>query len=427
MPEFSVIGKPVQRMDALNKVLGRAEFSGDIKLPGMLEAKVLRSQVPHAVLRKINVWAAQAVPGVHAVLTAEDVPGSNSHGIVIKDEPVLVRDKIRKIGEPLAVIVAETGEVAQRAMELIEVELEVLPAVFKPEEAMMPDAPQVHAGGNILLERKIRKGNVEEAFRQADIVVENTYRTQMAEHAYLEPEAGIAFLDGETVVVQVSTQNPHFDRKEVARNLALPLNKVRVVQAPTGGGFGGKLDVSVQVHLALAALRTKRPVRMVYSRQESLIASTKRHPLVIHYKTAADKTGKLLGVDVTLIGDTGAYASYGPATITRSAVHVTGPYEVPNVKIDAYAVYTNNPTAGAMRGFGVPQVAFAHEQQMDIVAEQAGISPLQIRLLNALKAGSATSTGQILKSGVGVGTTIKAAQAKAEQVLGQAYQGGPRP
>lgn len=421
MQEFNVVGKSVIRKDALDKVLGKTQFAADIKLPGMLYAKILRSKVPHAILKSVDTSAAESLPGVYAVLTAKDVPGSNSHGIILKDEPVLAHDKIRKIGEPLAVVAAESEKIAEQALALITVEFEEIPAVFDPEEAMKPDAPKVHEKGNIVQLRKIRKGDVEKAFAEADIVIENVYRTQMQEHAYIEPEAGVAYLDRDVVVLNVSTQNPHFDRKEVSRNLSLPVNKVRIVQTTTGGGFGGKLDISVQVYIALLSIRTKRPVKLVYSREESLVASTKRHPCVIYYKTAADKNGKLLAVDATIIGDTGAYASYGPGTITRSAVHATGPYEVPNVKVDAYTVYTNNPTAGAMRGFGVPQVAFAHEQQMDMLAEKAGINPIQVRLLNALRPGSVTGTGQVLDSGVGIGETINKAYEKAKEIAGDIF------
>lgn len=419
MNSFSVVGKTVIRKDALDKVLGKAKFSGDITMPGMLQVKVLRSEMPHARILRIDTAKAEAVPGVHAVITAKDIPGDNAHGIVIKDEPVLAAEKVRKIGEPLAVVAAETEEIAEAALSLIQVETEELPAVFDTAEAMKPAAPQVHEKGNVMSLRKIRKGDVAQAFAEAAVVVEQTYRTQMQEHAYIEPEAGVAYLDGDTVVLAVSTQNPHFDRKEVARNLACPINKVRVIQAVTGGGFGGKLDISVQIILAVLAIKTKRPVRFVYSREESLVASTKRHPCIMHYKTGADKQGRLLAVEATIIGDTGAYASYGPATITRSAVHATGPYEVPNIKVDAYTIYTNNPTAGAMRGFGVPQVAFAHEQQMDRLAEKVGISPLAIRLLNALQVGSSTATGQILTNSVGFVATLQAAQQQAEQFLGK--------
>jgi len=416
--ELNVVGKSVIRKDALDKVLGKTQYSGDIKLPGMLHVKVLRSQVAHATLKNIDCLAAQLLPGVHAVLTAKDVPASNSYGIILKDEAVLVMDRIRKIGDALAIVAAESEEIALQALSLIQVELEELPAVFDAEEAMKAEAPKVHEKGNIQSLRKICKGDIETAFAQADIVVETIYRTQMQEHAYIEPEVGVAYLDGDVVVLLVSTQNPHYDCIEVERNLALPRNKVRIVQAPTGGGFGGKLDISVQIYLALLAIRTKRPVRLEYTREESFVASTKRHPYVIDYKTAADKYGKLMAIDVTIIGDTGAYASYGPGTLTRSAVHATGPYEVPNVKVYAYTVYTNNPTAGACRGFGVPQLAFAHEQQMDMIALKGGITPIQIRLLNALQPNSQTGTGQVLDSGVGLIATIKAAQAKAQEVLG---------
>lgn len=423
MKEFAVLGKTVARQDALDKVLGKTKYSGDIVLPGMLYVKALRSETPHARIVRLDTSAAKALPGVHAVLDAKDVPCSNAHGIVVKDEPVLAQGKVRKIGEPLAVVAAENEVIAEAALALIEVDLEELPAVFDAEAAMLPDAPAIHEKGNVMALRKIRKGDVAGAFSRAAIIVENTYRTQMQEHAYIEPEAGVAYCEQDTVVLMVSTQNPHFDRKEVARNLGWPVNKVRVIQAPTGGGFGGKLDISVQIILALLAAKTKRPVRFVYTREESLIATTKRHPCTLRYKTAADEAGRLLAVEATIIGDTGAYASYGPATLTRSAVHATGPYEVPHVKIDAYTVYTNNPTAGAMRGFGVPQVAFAHEQQMDLVALQAGISPFEVRRINALQNGSATTTGQILQGSVGLLETLAQSREKGEAFLAKRLWG----
>lgn len=423
MKEFAVLGKTVARQDALDKVLGKTKYSGDIVLPGMLYVKALRSETPHARIVRLDTSAAKALPGVHAVLDAKDVPCSNAHGIVVKDEPVLAQGKVRKIGEPLAVVAAENEAIAEAALALIEVDLEELPAVFDAEAAMLPDAPAIHEKGNVMALRKIRKGDVAGAFSRAAIIVENTYRTQMQEHAYIEPEAGVAYCEQDTVVLMVSTQNPHFDRKEVARNLGWPVNKVRVIQAPTGGGFGGKLDISVQIILALLAAKTKRPVRFVYTREESLIATTKRHPCTLCYKTAADEAGRLLAVEATIIGDTGAYASYGPATLTRSAVHATGPYEVPHVKIDAYTVYTNNPTAGAMRGFGVPQVAFAHEQQMDLVALQAGISPFEVRRINALQNGSATATGQILQGSVGLLETLAQSREKSEAFLAKRLWG----
>ena len=412
MAELSVVGKSVIRNDALDKVLGKTRYSADIKMPNMLHAKVLRSTVAHAFVKKIDVSQAAALPGVHAVLTAKDVPGLNGHGIIFKDEPVLISDKIRKIGDGLALVAAETEDIAQQALKLIEVELEEIPGVFDAVQAMHEDVPKVHGDSNILALRKILRGNVDEVFETADIVVENEYVTQVQEHAYIEPEAGIAYMEDDIVVVKASTQNTHFDCREIARNLALPQSRIRMIQAPTGGGFGGKLDISVQIYLALLALKTRRPVKLVYSREESIITSSKRHPCVIKYKTAADKTGKLLAVDVHAVADTGAYSSYGPAPVTRLAVHAAGPYEVPNVRIYAYTVYTNNPTAGAMRGFGVPQIAFAYEQQMDMLAEKVGISPLEIRLRNTLKNGSLTSTGQVMDVKGSIGDTLVPAYEK---------------
>lgn len=414
METLSVVGKSVIRKDALDKVLGKTKFSADIKLEGMLYVKVLRSTVPHAWVKKIDVTAASALPGVCVVLTAKDVPGSNSHGIIFKDEPALVDDKIRKIGDPLAVVAADTEDIAEKALAFIQVEVDELPPVLEAEQAMKLDSPKIHGDSNILALRKIRKGNVEQAFQNADIIIEKEYRTQIQEHAYIEPEAGVSYMEDDIVVIKASTQNTHFDCREVARNLNLPLNKVRIIQAPTGGGFGGKLDISVQIWLGLVTLHTGRPARMVYTREESLVCSGKRHPCTIRYKTAADNKGRLMAVEAEVIADTGAYSSYGPAPITRLAVHATGPYEVPNVKVDAYTIYTNNPTAGAMRGFGVPQIAFAYEQQMDMVAQKAGITPLEVRLLNTVKKGSAMATGQIIEEGVGIDSTLQAACKKVK-------------
>lgn len=410
------VGVSIVKPDALHKVTGKAVFAADIFRPGMLVGKVLRSTVVHAQIESIDISEAVKIPGVVKILTADDVPGPNGVGIVIKDEPVLCKDKIRRIGDALALVAAETEEAAEQALQLIRVNIREIPAVFDVREAMQPDAPQVHAS-NLLHLRKIRKGDVEAAFAAADVIVENRYTTQRMEHAYIEPEAGIAEYDGSMLTIWVSTQNTHFDRREVARNLNIGVNRVRIIQTVTGGGFGGKLDISVQCYLALLAYHTGRAVKMVYSREESIESSVKRHPYIIDYKTGAAKDGRLTAVKTVIIGDTGAYASYGSAVLIRAAVHCTGPYEVPNVYADAYAVYTNNPIAGAMRGFGVPQMAFAHESQMDQVAEKLGMSPAKIRLINCLRPGSVTATGQLLKNSIGILSTI-------EQAVGQAQKAG---
>jgi len=415
---FQVVGKSLQRKDGPLKVAGSAVFTDDLSLPGMLYAKVLRSSVPSAKVNKINCKEARLLPGVAAVLTAEDIPGRNGVGIIIKDEPVLVTDKIRRVGDALAIIAAETKDIAEAALQKIEVDLKETPGVFSPHEAMAPGAPLVHNNSNILLVRKIRKGNIERALKEAAVIIERTYRTGCVEHVALEPESSLAQRENDSITVWTSTQNPHFDQREIAAVLGIEQGKVRVIQQHTGGGFGGKLDISTQCHAALLAWHTRRPVKLTYTRKESFIASGKRHPCTIKYLSAADKNGKLLGVKVEIVIDTGAYASYGPAVLTRGAVHATGPYEVPSVHVDAYCVYTNNPYCGAMRGFGVPQVAFAHETQMDLLAEALGISPWEIRKKNFLRTGSFTATSQMLSQSVGIEKTMKAVEDKVMKISG---------
>ncbi len=415
-PGGSAVGQSCLRVDGAAKVTGKAMFAADRKMEGMLYARVLRSEVPHALLCGIDTSEALAVPGVVAAYTAGDIPGENRVGIIIKDEPVLVDDRIRRIGDPLALVVAENERSLDAALPKIRVSKQDLPGVFSAVEAMAGGAPVIHGRSNIQSVTRIVRGDVEWALKEARVTVTRRYATQTAEHAYLEPEAGLAALEDGQVTIWVSTQNPHYDRREVARVLGMGQHRVRVVQAVTGGGFGGKLDISVQCLLGLAALKTGRPVKMVYSREESMVASPKRHPCVIDYTSACDGEGRLLAVKVRIVGDTGAYASYGPATLKRAAVHATGPYEVPNVHIESYCVYTNNPTAGAMRGFGVPQAAFAHESQMDLLAGALGIDPFTIRLRNCFKPGSVTATGQILAHSVGIGETIDKARAGAEEL-----------
>ncbi|MFZ5648645.1 MAG: xanthine dehydrogenase family protein molybdopterin-binding subunit [Bacillota bacterium] len=411
-----VIGQSCRRVDGVAKVKGKALFAADLKLKGSLHCRVLRSSVSHALLSRIDYSRALEVPGVVAVYTAADIPGENRVGIIIKDEPVLVEDRIRRAGDAMALVVAETEEALEEALGKIHVDYQPLPGLFSPISAMAEGAPSIHGKSNIQSKTRIATGDVESALAAAKVVVTRRYTTQMVEHAYLEPEAGVALMEDGVITLWVSTQNPHYDRRDVARVLGIGQHRVRVVQAPTGGGFGGKLDISVQCLLALAAFKTGRPVRMVYRREESFQSSPKRHPYIIDYTSACDAEGRLLAVKVKIIGDTGAYASYGPATLKRAAVHAAGPYRVPNALIESYCVYTNNPTAGAMRGFGVPQMAFAHETQMDLVAEALGIDPFTIRLRNCLKPGDTTVTGQRLSQSVGIRETIESAREKAREL-----------
>ena len=407
------VGKRIPRVDGATKVSGEAFYGADVHLKDVYSLKVLRSPHAHASILNIDASEALRVEGVLAVLTWEDIPGENLSGEVKRDQPILAEGKVRYIGEPMAVVVGATEGICEKALDKIKVDYEPLPAVFSPEEALQTDAPRIHEGGNVLKEFNVFTGDIEEGFSRSDIIITNTYTTPFVEHAYLEPEAGAAEIDSEgRVSVYAPTQFSHYIAREIGRVLALSPEKVRVFQTAVGGGFGGKNDNSVHCILALAAYKTGKPIKWIYSREESFLASTKRHASAIRYKTGARKDGKLMAIEVDIVMDTGAYASFGGPVISRACIHATGPYEVPNARIRSRGIYTNNPICGAMRGFGVPQVAFAHESQMDILASQLGIDPYRLREINLLKRGSKTVTGQILKESVGIGKTLQAARTK---------------
>lgn len=399
-----VVGARPARRDSLEKVLGSLRFSADLKLPGALHLAVVRSTEAHARLRAIRSDEALKVPGVVRVFTAADVPGENRYGIIraTADQTMLASDRVRQVGDPVALVAAETPEAAAEGARRVQVDYDPLPVLVDPVEALDALAGAIHEKGNLCFEQKVVRGDVDRAFARAAAVVERTYRTAMVEHAYLEPEAGVAYREGGVLVVVCSTQNPHYDRDDLCRLLGLGPDQVRVIQAPTGGGFGGKLDLSVQPYVALATWLTGRPSRLVYSREESFLASGKRHPFTMKYRSAADAEGRLLAVEADLVADTGAYSSYGLAVVMRSAVHAVGPYRVPNARVRSRGVYTNRPFSGAMRGFGTPQVAFGHESQMDLLAEALGLDSLQVRLVNALRPGDTTVTGQTLGESVGL-------------------------
>ena len=417
MDKLNIIGKSVEKKDSLSKVLGTALFAADMELDNMLYGAVKRSKVASAVLKNIDTSKAKALPGVEAVLTYKDIPGDNRVGIIFKDEPILVDDEIRRVGDALAIVAAETKEIAEEALELIEVEYEELEPIFTIEDALKEESHKIHGNTNVLQTKNLVRGDVDAAFAQCDVIVEETYKTNYFAHMFIEPEAGIAKYENGIITFWSSTQNPHFDRGEVARMLKFPQSRVRSIQAVTGGGFGGKLDISVQCHAALLAYYTGRPVKFVRNREESMMVSSKRHPMTMTLKTGATKDGKILALEAHITGDTGAYASYGPAVISRAMTHLTGPYEVPNVRMTATFAYTNNPMAGAFRGFGVPQAAIAHEGQMDLLAKKLGMDPVELRLKNALKVGSCTPTGQVLTDGVGIVETIEKAVEKAKEVI----------
>ena len=402
------VGIEIPKVDVLEKALGEAKYGADLLSREPLYLRVVRSPEPHAKILRIETDEVLRVPGIERILTAKDIPGKNLVGTVHKDQPILASDRVRYIGDPVALIAAKTEEAVEEAVRKLVIVYENLPSINRPEEALRPHAPLIHEKGNLLLEFHVIKGEVQRGFKEAEVIVEETYTTTWVDHAYLEPDAGISYLDEKgRIVVVCPTQNVHYDQKEVASALSLPLDQVRIIQCATGGGFGGRLDITVQCLLALAVFYVKKPVKIVYSREEVFQVTSKRHPLKIQYKSGAKKDGTLTAVEVDILGDTGAYASYGSTVAIRSAVHATGPYQVPNVEVRSRMVYTNNSWSGAMRGFGVPQMAFAHESQMDLLAQALKMDPIEIRLKNSLRVGSETATGQTLMSSVGIGETLR--------------------
>ncbi|MCL4560900.1 MAG: molybdopterin-dependent oxidoreductase, partial [Chloroflexi bacterium] len=415
------VGTLVPRLDGVAKVTGKAIYSDDIQFEGMLQARVKRAMVPSAIVLKIDTSKAKALPGVKAVLTAADIPGEHNHGLVIFDWPVMVGvgEKVRTVGDAVAIVAAETREIATQALDLIEVEFQPLPVISDPVQAHQPDAPAIHPNGNLLDHIKVRKGDMQQGFAEAEVVLEHTFRTPAHDHAFIEPECSIARLNEEgRMEIYAGSQIPYSDRSQVARALGVPETQVRVLGQLIGGGFGGKEDIAGQIHAALLAQATGRPVKLLYDRQESLIAHPKRHATQIRVKVGARRDGRLTAVESELYGDTGAYASLGEHVLTRATTHSAGPYIVPNVRADCYAMYTNNPPAGAFRGFGVVQSAFAVESIMDMLAEKLGMDPVELRRINALREGSLTNTGQLLKNSVGLLECIDKVDAEMRRLAG---------
>ena len=404
---YDWIGTSVPKVDALDKALGITQYVGDMQMPGMLHARIRWSGVPHAVIRGIDTSDAEKVPGVRAVLTAGDIPGVNRYGLAVQDQRVLADDKVRSAADPVALVAAETEQAAEEAINKIKLDLEPLRPVLSIEDALDPTAPAIHEGGNLFARTTVRKGDLDQGVRDSDVIVETTYRTHLMDHMAMETESSLAYMDPTGVLTIItSTQYPYRDRRQIAPALNLSMNKVRVVQAPIGGGFGRKDDITSEIHAGLLALKTHRPVRLIYTRQDSLIANTKRHPMLLKFRTGARSDGRLTFVDADIYGDTGAYLSLGAFVIKKAGIHACGPYDVPNIRVDTHTLYTNNLSSGAMRGFGVLQAAVAHESQMDQLAHRLGISPIDIRLINTLKPGLATGTGQVMDEGCGIEATV---------------------
>jgi len=421
--KFESIGLSPVRLDAEEKVTGRTIYAVDLKLAGMLHGKVLRSPFAHARILSIDVEKAKTLPGVAAVVSGKDF--SASFGVTVQDQNFLAREKVRLVGDAVAAVAAVDLDTAEEALSLIQVEYEPLPALFDPVEAMKAEQVLIHenlahyaaapgifpvAGTNICNHFKLRKGDLERGFRESDLVLEDTYTSHMVQHAHLEPHASIAQADPSgRVTIWSNTQTPHFNRKAMARALNLPLNKVRVMGTAVGGGFGGKSYLKAEPICVALALKTKgRPVKLVYTREEEFGVAPVRHPTIIRCKTGMKKDGTWMAQETELIFDTGAYADIGPRVCRNVGFSAAGPYKVPNVRVDSYCVYTNKPVGGAFRGFGIPQLTWAIESHLDMMAEKLGIDPIELRLRNAVEESSLSATGQVLHS-VGLKETIRQA------------------
>ncbi len=427
------IGVSMPRIDARAKVTGSVLYPGDLAMPGMAHAKVLFARRPHARVKSIDTREALQASGVLGVFTGADVP-NNEYGLVLFDAPVMVTAAdsrprvgeahedfdgvVRHVGEKIALIVAETEKLAEHARDLIRVEYEDLPALVDMHAALNPDAPQLHPhyAGNVMKRYRIRRGNVDTAFAQADVIIEDIYTTGAQEHAYLQPEAGLAYIDEiGRITVQVAGQWTHEDQQQIAHALNLPEEQVRVIYPAIGGAFGGREDMSVQIVLALAAQRLQRPVKIVWTREESIIGHHKRHPMWFHAKLGATKDGKLLAAQIEARADAGPYAYTSTKVLGNAAVMAAGPYEIPNVAIDAMAVVTNNVPSGAFRGFGAPQALFVAETQINKLAAALKMDAVELRRKNALREGSITVNQTPIPPGCTVIETIDACVAHASR------------
>ena len=403
------VGKPLVRTDVPGKAQGRTRFAGDHVMPNMLHVKVLRAPTASARLTRIDAAKARALEGVVCVLTAADladrraatdIPGQTGRQRLATDQQILVRERVRYHGEPLALIAAETLALAERAADLIEYDLEPLPGVFDPVAALKPGAPLVQGTDNVVATYKVRKGDLEAGFAEAERIVENTFRTQFVEHAFLEPEVGLAWVDeNEVINIRVSTQViEHF--RAIADALGVAHNQVRILGSMVGGGFGGKEDVTVEIYLALLAQATGRPVRLAYTREDSFFGHGKRHPFVITHRTGVTEDGRITAAQITMTADAGAYVFLSPYVLLYALVAGPGPYRIDNVHIDARAVATNNMYTSAFRGFGAAQACVAHEQQMDEIAKELGLDRLELRRRNFLRTGDKIATGYAIESAV---------------------------
>ena len=409
-PEDWSLGQRVPRVDVREKVTGTGIYPDDVYLDGMIYASAVRSAYPRARVLAIHTEEAKALPGVVGVFTAADIPGQNKVGHLKKDwdTMIAVGDITHYLGDAICIVAAEDPETLERAKALVRVDYEELPMVRSPREAMLPDAPLVHRDGNLLAHKHIQRGNPAEAIAKSKHILTQRFTTPWTEHAFLEPECAVAYPDGEGVMILSTDQGAYDTQHETMGMLGLPAEKVKVRNCLVGGGFGGKEDVTVQHHAALVAYLTKRPVKVKLTRAESLLIHPKRHPMEMEFSIGCDENGIIQGVAAEVIADTGAYASLGGPVLERACTHAAGPYNYQNFEIDGWAYYTNNPPAGAFRGFGVTQTCFCIETLLNQMADIVGISPWEIRYRNAIRPGQELPNGQIVDNSTGLVETLEA-------------------
>ena len=404
------LGERVHRVDAREKVLGYGEYVDDMEIEGMIYASAIRSRYPRARVLSIDAEEAKALPGVIDIYTAAHIPGDIKVGHLVQDWDTMipVGQCTRYLGDAIAIVAAETKEILDKAKKLVKIQYEELPFISSPYEAMKEDAPKLHEGGNLLAHKHVSRGNADQAIKQSRYVYTEKFHTPCTEHAFLEPECAIAMPYEDGVLIYSTDQGTYATQHECAEMLGLPNEKVRVINKLVGGGFGGKEDLTVQHHAALVAWLSKRPVKVKLTRQESIVIHPKRHPMDMEFTVGCDENGIIQGVKATVIADTGAYASLGGPVLERACTHAAGPYNYQNFEIDGWAYYTNNPPAGAFRGFGVTQTCFAMEMMLTKLAEQIGISPWEIRYRNAIRPGQELPNGQIVDESTGLAETLEA-------------------
>jgi CO/xanthine dehydrogenase Mo-binding subunit len=412
------IGRAIPGVDSRAKAAGSLRFLQDITLPGMLNARMVLAGRPHARVTGLSLERVLGIEDVICVATADDVPGENRVGVVVDDQPLFATDRVRYEGDCLALIGALSARSAAEAISLVNAGLEDFAPVLTVEEARMDGAALVHEGGNLAVERDLVNGDIDRGETESEFIVEQTFRSPVQEHAYLETLGAMALPRGDgSIEILAPAQCPFYIRDAVARCLGLPLSKVRVIQIPMGGAFGGKEDVPSEIcgRLAVLAMKAGRPVRMILSREEDLLYTSKRHPMVLRYRMGCDVEGRLTFADIAIDADVGAYATLSPIVLFRSTVHAAGPYHIPNVRVMTKGYYTNSAPKGAFRGFGTPQVAFACEAMIDELARRVRMDPVAFRLKNALRSGTQTATGQVLEDSVGFAATLE----KADEHLGE--------